>query len=1185
MGRRSWAPLAVLAVAALLLPMRETLAAERMVRSSLAVVDSVKANSIAAASGMKAGDDIVQLNAMKNPTLEGVLAYRFDREYAGDTAFTLKRDKARLSANLPQGDWGCEFRPDLSGEALARLDGARESLKGDETWQEGQKKWEALAAEVERGGFRDAACWLKLELARALAEKRRWKKALEILDPLSGKMPETRFWTFKVELEKAGDLRGAGENDRAHEAYSRARNMAKSNGSELRLAGATHAWRAFEYGRGRLSEARALAEETLEIRLRVAPGSLAVAASYNSLGLVTGELGEPATAREHHLKALAIRERLAPGSLEVAASLNNLGLVEWNEGNLAAAREYFLRSLAIRDHFAPASLDVASSLNNLGNIAWRLGDLAGAREIYLRALAIKERLAPKSSTEAATLNNLGTVAALQGDAAGAQEYFLRVLAIQEQLAPESMDVAMTLDNLGVAAHDRMDLAASKEYHLRALAIENAIAPATLDTAMTLNNLGAVARDQGDGPAAREYQTKALEIRERKAPGSLDVAMSLQNLGLLAKDAGDFAAAKDYCQKALAIRERQAPGSLGVAETLQALAAIEHGAGNRSGQENLLEKAVDALESQRGMAGGESAKASFAAAHGNFYTDLMEAYLDDQKPERALETLERSRARALLEMVSSRQIDLRGEIPEALLDKQRDLATQRKGLYDKLSEAGARADPKDIDAWRSELLMLPQREDALAEEIRKASPRLAALEYPKPLNYTGIAEAVDPGTLLVAFAVAEKESYLFALHGGADRKPTLKTVRLPQGNRALEVRVRAFRSLMGAGAATGPDPEAWKKAGGSLYEALFGPISQEIASCERILLIPDGPLHLLPFTALLPTGGKAEMQALARKGRHPQTAPKGPRPPKAARPLDPGVPLGLQRPISIEASMTVYAELKIQGPKASSAPTSSWTGFGDPIYPDPEKGDALRGEMGALRTRGFDLKPLPGSRAEVEAISTLFGAGSKKLLGADATEDAVRALPKDTPFLHFACHGFIDPAFPMDSALVLTAPPAAIPGGMMPIGDNRKDGILQAWEIIQDVRLDSDCVVLSACETGAGKVLGGEGIMGLTRAFFYAGAKSVVVSLWPISDDSTATLMVHFYKEILAGSPRDIALMRAQGELFRSGQDGATRPPNRGLQTAPAGSTSSPSRPSADSPIPSFSHPFYWAAFEIHGRPD
>ena len=108
-----------------------------------------------------------------------------------------------------------------------------------------------------------------------------------------------------------------------------------------------------------------------------------------------------------------------------------------------------------------------------------------------------------------------------------------------------------------------------------------------------------------------------------------------------------------------------------------------------------------------------------------------------------------------------------------------------------------------------------------------------------------------------------------------------------------------------------------------------------------------------------------------------------------------------------------------------------------------------------------------------------------------------------------------------------------PDRTVPDADEHKsDGLIEAWEILQDLRLDSDCVVLSACETGVGKIMGGEGVMGLTRAFFYAGARSMVVSLWPIADESTAIFMEEFYRHLLASTDRDIALMKAKIKLIR-----------------------------------------------------
>ncbi|MBP7867426.1 MAG: CHAT domain-containing protein [Acidobacteria bacterium] len=263
------------------------------------------------------------------------------------------------------------------------------------------------------------------------------------------------------------------------------------------------------------------------------------------------------------------------------------------------------------------------------------------------------------------------------------------------------------------------------------------------------------------------------------------------------------------------------------------------------------------------------------------------------------------------------------------------------------------------------------------------------------------------------------------------------------------------------------------------------------------------------------------------------------------------PLGLQKPLSVQPSLTVYASLQADRPRSATPGEATWAGFGDPLYPvgDPDGGR----EPVNPADGGFLLQPLPGTKEEVLSISALFGGPrSRVFLGGEANEDAVRTLPGETKYLHFACHGLIDADFPMNSALALSPAPSSEPLDAASRDDHRRDGFLQAWEIIQDLRLDSECVVLSACETGLGKVLGGEGIMGLSRAFFYAGARSVVVSLWPISDESAQCFMETFYREILAGAPRDVALLRARARLAREGN---------------------------------YAHPFHWAAFELHGRRD
>lgn len=217
--------------------------------------------------------------------------------------------------------------------------------------------------------------------------------------------------------------------------------------------------------------------------------------------------------------------------------------------------------------------------------------------------------------------------------------------------------------------------------------------------------------------------------------------------------------------------------------------------------------------------------------------------------------------------------------------------------------------------------------------------------------------------------------------------------------------------------------------------------------------------------------------------------------------------------------------------------------GDPLYPagaanpadtatDPQVQTTLR--------RGFQLVSLPATRSEVKAISDLFP-GARVLVGPDATEESIKTLAPQARRLHFAGHGLLDEKFPLNSALALSIPEKPEEG--------RDNGLLQAWEIFEELRLDADLVTLSACDSGLGKEMGGEGMVGLVRAFQFAGARSVLASLWSVSDVSTADLMKRFYSHLRAGKTKDEALRAAQIELIQS---------------------------------QGFAHPYHWAAFELAG---
>jgi CHAT domain-containing protein len=226
---------------------------------------------------------------------------------------------------------------------------------------------------------------------------------------------------------------------------------------------------------------------------------------------------------------------------------------------------------------------------------------------------------------------------------------------------------------------------------------------------------------------------------------------------------------------------------------------------------------------------------------------------------------------------------------------------------------------------------------------------------------------------------------------------------------------------------------------------------------------------------------------------------------------------------------VYEQSRHNRPNDARATTAPrLVAFGDPVYPAP--------------ARSLALSPLPATRKEVQGIARLFPGTADVFLGAEATEERAKAIGRDAAYVHIASHALLDEHLALNSALVFTIPSEQRP--------DRANGLLQVWEVFEQVRLDADLVTLSACETGLGMEVSGEGLIGLTRAFQFAGARSVVASLWSVADESTADLMTRFYSELRAGKSKD--------EALRSAQLGAIRG-----QTA-------------------YSHPFHWAAFQLFG---
>ena len=808
-------------------------------------------------------------------------------------------------------------------------------------------------------------------------------------------------------------------------------------------------------------------------------------------------------AKEIYLKMAEIWKSNKGEGLGFAKTIDLVGYLSHRQGAFSLAEKYYLLALKIRKNMAPNSVDVAGSLLSLGNIAIERGNYKLGYEYYLRALSITESLAPDSIGMAMSLNNLGIVAHRQGNLDAAISYYKRALSITKNLVPGSIEVSISLQNLGIVAISRGDLDAAEKYFRQSLDITENSTPDKLDSATSFYHLGIVAISRGDSDAAGEYFKQSLDITESLAPGGPDIVDSLSGLGIFNRTQGDLDAAENFFKHALSIQEKLSPGSTDEARLHNELANIYRQMKKDGEAGNHFKRSIQSLEAQLVKLGGsDHVKAGFQGQLKDFYLDYIDFLLSENKPETAFDVLERARARVLHRMISERDFILSGhDIPQELEQDRRLITHRIEKIQQKLVSLDLYRDTIRIEKLKDQLFNLRREYDILIEKIRKSSPRYANLRAPKPLNLAEVKEILDPGTLMFSYCVTEEKTFLFLV-----QKDRLTFHVVEKGELYLRDQVQMLHSVI-------KDPESvhggeiMKVLSSELFNILITPAISEINSAKRLLIIPDGPLQKLPFSLLREKIGDETRYLIEWK------------------------------PITTIVSATIYAELK----KRKTRSNSLIAAFGDPLYPQKTTGDALLVQVVSLdrsltakgygdqALRGFlsdnpnDLKHLPYTAEEVQFISRTFPGQTRVYLREEANEKNVKALGKDPSIIHLACHGWANDRYPLESTLAFTL------GNEF--NEGKENGILQAWEIFGSMRINADLLVLSACETGLGKVEGTEGLTGLTRAFQFAGARSIIASYWNVDDQSTSVLMRRFYQYLKWGKPKAEALRQAQVDLI------------------------------------------------------
>jgi CHAT domain-containing protein len=580
---------------------------------------------------------------------------------------------------------------------------------------------------------------------------------------------------------------------------------------------------------------------------------------------------------------------------------------------------------------------------------------------------------------------------------------------------------------------------------------------------------------------------------------------------------------------------------------------------------LFETALNALESQAARLGGaESTRTTFRHKVERYYREYMELLLLQGRPLRALEILERSRARTLLEILAESHVDLHSGVDSTLLQKERTLGRSIELKLDR------RAQLMTEEQSDHQLAVLERElEDMLRQfaevegQIRATSPVIASLTQPQPLTVSDLRkDALDANTVLVEFSLGENASHVWIV---SDRKAGCFP--LPK-RRVIEALARRFYEQLTAANRNGvlhkkngevdsrsSADGAISRSGRELSAMIFGPLMQDIGGdSKRLLIVPDGLLNYVPFGALPVTGDSAKSVPLVASHEI-VTAPSAsvvaflrrktilPAPPRGRSVLIFADPVFDRNDARVKRAMAA-------APKV--APGESQPDARDASVAQREdSSEELTRSISDLSEMGGGKKELPRllySREEAVGILSVSPPGlARAALDFKASRaEVLSSHLADYRVLHFATHAMIDDRHPQLSGLVLS---------LVNAEGKAQNGFLNLQEIY-DLNLQADLVVLSACETALGQDAGGEGLIGLTRGFFHAGADLVIASLWNVSDVATAELMRRFYRFMeMEGLDPAAALRRAQLEMMNQKRwkapyfwaafqaSGASRPPS------------------------------------------
>jgi len=854
-----------------------------------------------------------------------------------------------------------------------------------------------------------------------------------------------------------------------------------------------------------------------------------------ALGKSAIDRGDLDVGEEHLRSAVDLLRRQSRHPDWTAIAEAHLAFRFGSSGRLLEAERLMESALARLDEVG-LTAETLLVLDNYSILDRARNRLAASERIERRALDFRRTHRLGGEGLADNIEGLGRVLGLGGDLAGSEELLLQSIELRRGFLPRSEKLAGAMHRLASVLTARGEPERARDVSLEGLRLARAVDPESFVVGRLLSQLGVIENDLKDYDRAEIYARRGAMIRQIHRPGPLTRLTELADLGSIAQERGDYDQALAIYEESLRLVEKMEPVGRRMNNALYRLGRVSRLRGDLDAAESYMrdsisrltdrefstsrfyyelaetlrlqgrheeasdwfEDVLDETEKLVGQLGASlDVREDFRSERQAYYDGAMELKLEMGQVEEAFFVVERSRARSLMTLLAER----RQRLPETQLQAEYESLAERYERVQLEIQQGAGA-----EGLLRERRALQQSRRELVEKMRREVAAVSSAEIGDPRSHREVRRALAPGAVGLYYATHRQNTWLFVLERG---KP-LEVLNLGIGEPELE---RAIEAIVTLAQATGVQsrPAVARSVGlarlsADLYDRLIAPVESRIAGATELVIFPDGAMHRLPFGAL------------RRDAKETGVAP---------------MYLVEWKPIHIALSGTLYAHL---ADRPRRAVDGGLVAFG-----------VSETTVGAM-VRGRSLEPLPHSRIEVDQIAAFYR-DPQILIDGNASEEMGKSnLVAQASVIHFAGHTLLDPEFPLDSGLVLS-------------GSEEESGILQAWEIMEQMSIEADLVVLSSCSSAIGEDRGGDGLVGLTSAFQSVGASSVVASLWGVSDRTTAELMTRFHSYLAQGWGSAQALRAAQLDFI----GGAVTEGLEGTRLIA-------------------SEPYHWAAFQLYGLP-